>query len=290
MRYVEKELEHERLVLAIVDDASAALMASSSIPLKHVAAGHYYNIKVPLAVTGAQAADDSDSEQADSAIFVTMCLANAPCSELQRWRSRRDKSAGVVHMRLASCSVDTHDGDAATGCMGVFARVQAGDSAAGGDDKSDADSDTVAIEPVDFEDIYLELSGNHAQDNMALQEATSQWNMSGGEIVPILGQSAGAQLWPVSRMFLLALEAGSKANGALMLSLHSMTHDEDTSVLGQCVLPIRNLPEDGDGALLPYSGLPFRGGDGTLHALLVAAGVPRVSAAVYVERCAESCR
>eukprot|EP00892_Ulva_mutabilis_P005015 jgi/Ulvmu1/2886/UM146_0028.1 len=260
VRYVEKELEHERLVLAVVDDTSAGLMASCSIPLKHVAAGHYYNIKAPLAVNRTREGDDSDSDEGESAIYVTVCLANAPCSELERWRSRRDKSSGVVQLRLASCSVDTHGREAEGGCMGVFARVKVGDGQAEDDDDSDADSDA-EVEPVDLGDIYIELSGKHAADNAALQAATAEWDMGAGEIMPILGQSAGAQLWPVSRMCLLALAAGSRGSGALLLSLHVMDQAEETSVLGQCALPIRNLPEDGDGALVPYSGLAFRGGD-----------------------------
>lgn len=262
MRYVERELDHERLVLAIVDDTSAALLASCSIPLRHVAAGHYYNVKVPLAVTTAQDGDDSDSDGAESAIFATVCLANAPCSELERWRGRRDKSLGVVQLRLASCTVDTHGGGAEAECMGVFAKLQVADSPGDGEDSSDADSDQVDVEPIALGDIYTQLSGVLGEDNTVLQEATAEWNMSGAQIVPILGASAGAQVWPVSRMMLLALPGSSGVARALMLSLHTVTHDEESSLAGLCTLAVRNLPKDGAGSLVPYSSLPFRGGAG----------------------------
>lgn len=260
VRYVEKELAHERLVLAIVDDTSAALMASCSIPLLHVAAGHYYNVQVPL--TLAEVHGNGAGEASHSTLFVTLCLSNAPCSEVERWRSRKDKAMGVVQLRLASCSAETHAGDADEDFLGVFARVQLGDSPDDSDGASDADSVQAAAEAIDFEDIYIELSGTTAEDNAALQEASSEWDMNGDEIVPILGRSAGVQVWPVSRMLLLALQAGSREESAIVLSLHSVVADEDSRVLGQCTLPIRHLPQDGHGALVPYSSLPFRGGDG----------------------------
>lgn len=284
VRYVENELAHERLVLAVVDDTSAALMASCSIPLQNITAGHYYNIKVPMAL--AQANDSGPSEEDEITMFVTVCLATAPCSEVERWRSRKDKAMGVVQLRLASCTVETHNSDADDGLLGVFARVQVGDHHDDSDNASDAESERASAEPVDFDDVYIELSGVSAEDNAALKEATSQWGMGGDEIVPILGRSAGVQVWPVSRMLLLALEAGSRDESALVLSLHSIVEDEESSVLGLCTLPVRNLPADGHGALVPYSNLSFRGTDGApLHTCPPTTWCSWASAANHMGQC-----
>lgn len=264
MRYVENELVHERLVLAIVDDTSAALMASCSIPLQNIAAGHYYNMKVPLAL--AKAGDGGPLKEDEITILVTVCLATSPCSEVERWRSRKDKAMGVVQLRLASCSVETHSSDSDEGLLGVFARVQVGDRPDDSDNGSDAQSERASAETIEFDDVYMELSGVSAEDNATLKEATLEWGMGGDELVPILGRCAGPQVWPVSRMFLLALEAGSRDESELVLSLHSIVEDEESSVLGQCTLPVRNLPVDGTGALVPYSNLSFRGTNGVfLH-------------------------
>lgn len=266
VKYVEGELQHERLVLAVVDDSSAALLASCSIPLQNIAPGHYYNVKVPLVSAKGQDVDNDESEEAGSHIFVTICLTSAPAQELDRWNRRQDKAMGVVQLRLASCSITTHSSDVDDEFMGIFARVQLKDSEDDSDEDSDPGSD---VEPLEFDDIYMELPGSSSKDNTVLQEVTLEWNMGGDAIVPVLGRSANKQLWPVSRMVLLALASGSREDKDIVLSLHAVSEHEDSTVLGQCSLPVRSLPDNGDGALVPYRGLSLKGGDGVTLVLPV---------------------
>jgi hypothetical protein len=101
VRFVEAELEAERVVFAVVDDVSAKPLALASVPLSGIEPGLFYNLAVPLRCT-----------PGDGTLLVTMCLASAPCSEVERWRRFHDKSLGPACVRVSECCATLLEGRA----------------------------------------------------------------------------------------------------------------------------------------------------------------------------------
>ena len=252
VRYVEHELAQERLVLAIMDDVSARPMASCSIPLQSIEPGFFYNLAVPAKTT-----------TEDTVLRVTLCLSASPCHEVSRWRSFGDKSLGPVNVRVAACSADL----ASMGTTDVSA--DASDSAAAVvahfEITTTADS---AVEKIDTDargsiQVYTELQGDATTDDEIISKITPARSMLGPVTLPLVGANSSTDLlWPVSRMALLALPAGAREHGRLLVTLFRCSAAGEAAWLGSSVLQLQNLPEDGDGALVPFSDLPFKGTEG----------------------------
>ena len=250
VRYVEHELAQERVVFAIMDDVSARPLASCSIPLQSIEPGFFYNLAIPV-----------KTATEDAVLRVTLCLSAAPCHEVSRWRGFQDKSLGPVNVRVAGCSADFTsigtDADSAAGSTpqstaAVVARLQITTSADSAAERSGADGGSI--------EVYTELQGDAAADNEVISKMAPAGSMLGPVTLPLVGSKSSTDLlWPVSRMALLALPSGAREHGGLKVSLYKCSAAGAATWLGSSMLQLQNLPEDGDGALVPFSELPFKG-------------------------------
>ena len=107
MRVRERSLSEENLLLAVIDDESARVLTTSSIPLRHLSPGQHYNLKLSL--------------PAGAELFLTVFLEQAPTLQLTRWRALSDVD-GVLQVRLAECSAALGEGRDSARHFGVLAR------------------------------------------------------------------------------------------------------------------------------------------------------------------------
>lgn len=248
VRYVEQELKQERLVFAIMDDVSARPIATCSLPLQNIEPGYFYNFAVPVKTT-----------TKDAVLRVTLCLSASPCHEVSRWRSFQDKSLGPVNIRVAGCSADFASigaagdsvGSATQNTVAVAARFEIANSTDSAAEQTGTDAESIKL--------YTELTGEPKEDSEIIAKVSETWSLLGPVMLPLVGANSNTELlWPVSRMALLALPAGVREHGGLKVTLYKCSAAGDATRLGSSVLQLQNLPEDGDGALVPFSDLPFK--------------------------------
>jgi hypothetical protein len=263
VRYIEHELKQERLVFAIMDDVSARPIATCSIPMGNIEPGFFYNLAVPVKTT-----------TADAVLRATLCLSAAPCREVVRWKSFQDKFLGPVNVRVAACSADfasigatggstASDSSSANNSSAIVAHFETVDA------KLDAELEKLEKrnEPGDSINLYTELRGELEEDNKIIAQESESWSMRGPVMLPLVGARSNTEmLWPVSRMALLALPASVRELGGLKVTLYKCSAAGDATWLGSSVLLLQKLPEDGDGTLVPFSDLPFKGKEGELFA------------------------
>lgn len=260
VRFIEQELQQERLVFAIMDDISARPIATCSVPLAQIQASFFYNLAVP-----------AKTASEDAVLRVTLCLSTAPCQEVSRWRAFQDKELGTVNVRVAACTADfalpleTSDSSESEEAATVVARF---DFTTQNDPKAAVqntqEDKTIAL--------YTDLKGEPREDNEILSSIRQSIPALGLAVFPLVGANRSTELlWPVSRMALLAIPAGDKANLSLKVSLYGCSVSGKGTCLGYSILQVKNLPEAGDGSLVPFSDLPFHGQAGaqSYHFLLL---------------------
>ena len=84
LRVLERELQDECCMLALVDDASARVLCSTAVPLQHLSPGAHFNLK--LALPGG------------AALYVTLCLEASPRQELARWQALQHRCASFSRL------------------------------------------------------------------------------------------------------------------------------------------------------------------------------------------------
>jgi hypothetical protein len=106
MRLLERDLPQESALIALIDDVTARVLCSSSVPLCHLTPGQHFNLRLALPGT--------------AALYVTLFLDRAPARELSRWRALDGAVEAVLQARLAQCSAPLLEGSM-EGVFGVVA-------------------------------------------------------------------------------------------------------------------------------------------------------------------------